>query len=326
MERDIITVIIPVYNVEQYIDKCLASVVNQTYRDLEILLINDGSTDSCPQICDEWAKNDNRVRVIHKENGGVSSARNVGLREATGKYISFVDPDDLLHERMYEILVKQYQNEEIDMAMCRENAFFQEEKIDFDFRPEEKVEILDKIKVVEIFHDDFPGIITWVWNKLFKSEYIKELAFREDFIASEDTVFMAEVMKYITKAAFVQDRLYYYRQQEGSVMNSGKEKIFTDQGLALILEYDILRYIEYDTFQMTHFLSCLNKIARLEAKVAAKRMDVAKDMLTEMYFELWKENTKFHLSIKEKVKAQMFIKLRNMYNFIYTGQIHVLFL
>ena len=103
----LISIIIPVYNVEKYLEDCLNSVVNQTYKNLEIILIDDGSTDNSGKICDLYAKKDNRIVVIHKENAGVSSARNVGLKIAKGLYIGFVDPDDYIAEDMYEIL---YQN------------------------------------------------------------------------------------------------------------------------------------------------------------------------------------------------------------------------
>ena len=98
---DLISVIVPVYNVEEYLDRCIESIVNQTYKNLEILLIDDGSTDNSYNICDKWAKKDNRIKVVHKENGGVSSARNVGLDVATGDYIGFVDSDDYISIDMY---------------------------------------------------------------------------------------------------------------------------------------------------------------------------------------------------------------------------------
>ena len=101
-----ISVIVPVYNVEKYLDNCVESIVNQTYKDLEIILVDDGSPDNCPAMCDEWAKKDSRIRVIHKENGGVSSARNIGLDNVTGEYIGFVDSDDYLESNMYELLLQ----------------------------------------------------------------------------------------------------------------------------------------------------------------------------------------------------------------------------
>ena len=100
-----ISVIVPVYNVEQYLDRCVNSIVQQTYQNLEIVLIDDGSPDQCPQMCDEWSKKDNRIKVVHKENGGLSSARNAGLDTASGEYIAFVDSDDYIDNQMLELML-----------------------------------------------------------------------------------------------------------------------------------------------------------------------------------------------------------------------------
>ena len=106
-----ISVIIPVYKVEKYLDKCIQSVVNQTFTDLEIILIDDGSPDRCPEICEQWAKKDSRIVVIHKKNGGLSDARNAGLNIATGEFISFVDSDDWIAKNMYEIMLNYLKRE-----------------------------------------------------------------------------------------------------------------------------------------------------------------------------------------------------------------------
>ena len=102
--EDLISIIIPVYKVEKYIYKCIDSVLNQTYKNLEIILVDDGSPDKCPEICEEYAKKDNRIKIIHKKNGGLSDARNAGLKVATGKYIGFVDSDDYIEKDMYQVL------------------------------------------------------------------------------------------------------------------------------------------------------------------------------------------------------------------------------
>ena len=105
MKKEKISIIVPIYNVEKYLDRCIESIVGQTYKNLEIILIDDGSPDNCPQMCDEWAKKDDRIKVVHKENGGVSLARNKGMDIATGTYIGFVDSDDYIDKNMYEKLM-----------------------------------------------------------------------------------------------------------------------------------------------------------------------------------------------------------------------------
>ena len=115
-ENRVISVIVPVYNVEKYLDKCVDSIVNQTYKNLEIILVDDGSPDNCPKMCDAWVEKDSRIKVIHKENGGVSSARNAGLKASCGEYIGFVDSDDFIQPDMFEQLLGAYDKESIELS------------------------------------------------------------------------------------------------------------------------------------------------------------------------------------------------------------------
>lgn len=113
-----ISTIIPVYNVDNYLPKCVDSIINQTYKNLEIILVDDGSLDRCPDICDEYAKKDKRIIVIHKKNGGLSDARNAGLEIAKGEYISFIDSDDYINEHMYEDMLSAIENVDADLCIC----------------------------------------------------------------------------------------------------------------------------------------------------------------------------------------------------------------
>ena len=115
---DLITVIIPIYKAEEYLDRCIISVVCQTYRNLEIILIDDGSPDRCPEICDKWAQKDSRIKVIHQVNKGISGARNIGIANANGKYILMVDSDDYLYDGMIEVMHKTLVEEDTDLAIC----------------------------------------------------------------------------------------------------------------------------------------------------------------------------------------------------------------
>ena len=118
MDEKLVSVIIPAYNIEDYIGRCLDSVLSQTYKNLEILVVDDGSSDCTGEILDDYEKKDQRIRVIHKENGGVSSARNIGIEAATGDYIGFVDGDDLMEPEMYKTLVNLLKEENADIAHC----------------------------------------------------------------------------------------------------------------------------------------------------------------------------------------------------------------
>ncbi len=118
MTKGMITVVLPVYGVEQYLDRCIESVVNQTYTNLEIILVDDGSKDRCPQMCDAWAKRDPRIKVIHKENGGLSDARNAGIAAATGEYITFIDSDDSVHQEYAAYLFQILEENDADLSTC----------------------------------------------------------------------------------------------------------------------------------------------------------------------------------------------------------------
>lgn len=125
MSNPLITIIVPIYNVEQYLRECIDSIVSQTYSNLDIILVDDGSLDKCPEICDEYKQKDNRIRVIHKNNGGLSDARNAGLDIATGEYISFIDSDDVVSKRFIELLYKPFlHNENIGVSLCKFKPFY----------------------------------------------------------------------------------------------------------------------------------------------------------------------------------------------------------
>ena len=127
--QDLISVIVPVYKVEKYLKRCVDSILAQTYPCLEVILVDDGSPDGCPAICDEYAREDRRVRVIHKENGGLSDARNAGIDAAKGKFLGFVDSDDYVHPRFYELLLQALKEEGADIAGCDVKKVCETEKI-----------------------------------------------------------------------------------------------------------------------------------------------------------------------------------------------------
>lgn len=129
MEQEKISVIIPVYNVEEYLGKCLDSVINQTYKNLEIIIVCDGASDICKQICEKYREKDERIVVIHTPNQGISGARNTGMKRVTGSLIGFVDSDDIIHKTMYEELYNNMKKQEADMVICQYEPFYNEKKI-----------------------------------------------------------------------------------------------------------------------------------------------------------------------------------------------------
>ena len=235
-----ISVIIPVYNVEKYVAKCLDSVIAQTYRDLEIIIVDDGATDSSGKICDEYASKDERIQVIHKSNGGLSSARNAALDIATGEYIAFVDSDDYLaleaFEKCHTKLVEtgadvcMFSHCTINDAGCTPHNLPLEK--DFYSTNEVKDFILPKFFGKTDADAELEG---FVCRQIFKKEIIGELRFRsEREYFAEDIVFDLEVYGKVSSFCIVNEPLYYYRYVTTSLSNKYRENLF--QKLQKLLE------------------------------------------------------------------------------------------
>lgn len=176
MNNELISVIIPVYKVEKYLDECIQSVINQTYKNLEIILVDDGSPDNCGKICDEYAKKDNRIKVIHKENGGLSSARNAGLDIARGEYISFIDSDDYVSKDFIKNMSIQMAN--ADLIICgMKNVYKEDEKCDEKENVVIKNETLTFIEANQKLIKPKNEIYVTACNKLYRRELFDNLRF-----------------------------------------------------------------------------------------------------------------------------------------------------
>ncbi len=216
----LISVIIPVYNAEEYLKECLDSVLNQTYTNLEIILVDDGSLDNSGRICDEYAQSDSRIKVIHKENGGVSVARNSGIDASSGELIVFVDADDYLDEAMIEKLYNALGNN--DFSICRfayeysdKTVFYQEYNLPLFIKKPYYFEYIMADKYNKAYADRIvcDKIFGSVCRTLFKSETIKnnEIRFLEGVKIAEDRLFLLEYCSYCISAGFVDEYLYHYR-------------------------------------------------------------------------------------------------------------------
>ena len=164
--QELISIIIPLHNVEKYLNKCIQSVVNQTYENLDIILIDDGSTDRCPQICDEWAEKDLRIRTIHKTYGGVADARNVGLSAANGEYIGFVDSDDYVENTMFEHLYKVLKETNADISICDFQKITENGEI-IPIESDIKREVITGTDALEKITKSGDWYYIILWNKLY---------------------------------------------------------------------------------------------------------------------------------------------------------------
>lgn len=205
-----ISVIVPVYNVEKYINNTVNSIINQTYKNLEIILVDDGSPDRSSEICDEFAEKDSRIKVIHKENGGVSSARNAGLDMASGDYIAFVDGDDYIDHDMYEIMLGHITEYGADAAACgivRENADAANEPWGSD---DAEIEIVDTQTLLKMVGQAIGILPVSPCNKLFSKSVIGEIRFDTHFKYAEDVLFNYFVSKNINKMVIQNVTRYHY--------------------------------------------------------------------------------------------------------------------
>lgn len=222
-----ISVIIPVYNVEKYIRKCLDSVVNQTYKNLEIIIVDDGSPDKCGSIIDEYADNDKRIKVIHKANGGLSAARNDALRIATGDWIAFVDSDDWCETDMYEKVICKAEEENADIVIFNpfRNYTDREEILQafpYEFVTEDR-DFIHGLQLSALTKHLTPLSTKWSqgfpWDKLFKRSliYDNNLIFDEGVKANEDVIFDIRAFQFAKKIAYVNETLYHYRDNPNSI-------------------------------------------------------------------------------------------------------------
>lgn len=215
-----ISVIVPIYKVEAYLDRCVESIRNQTYRNLEIILVDDGSPDNCPTMCDEWAQKDERIKVIHKPNGGLSDARNAGMAVATGTLMGFVDGDDWIASTMYEKLYDSMQRSSCNMAVCGirlvdENG----EEIRAAAKGETKAAFLQGDQAMHSVIEE-KEIGPTVWNKLYRSACIKDIPFAVGK-THEDVFWTYQAVHFCQSVTVIPDRLYDYVQRSNSIMNSG---------------------------------------------------------------------------------------------------------
>lgn len=239
-----ISVIIPVYNVEKYINQCINSVINQTYTNLEIILIDDGSPDRCGEICEEYALKDSRIKVIHQSNGGLSKARNSGLDIATGDYIGFVDSDDYIKDNMYEFLLQLLLKNNADISICgtfdiEKNSYYEEEHY---YNSEEAI----KLMLTETKFN------TSAWDKLYKRDLFNGIRFPEGKIY-EDLATIYKLFHKASKIVYNSQPKYYYRITPNSIMNQSfnyKNMDLLDASYELIefikKEYPALTFIAYN--------------------------------------------------------------------------------
>ncbi len=220
MDAKLVSIIVPVYNAEKYLGKCVESLINQTYKNLEIILLDDGSTDNSPLLCDEYAKKDNRIKVIHKGNSGVSDTRNKGLEVANGEYIGFVDSDDWLEPDTYEFLLNNAIKYSADISAC--GAMYKKDDLSF-FKIDEEcwntpTLFEGKNKLDFILDSYYTSYV--IWNKLYRAEIVKNVKMDTSMKIAEDSLFLYNCVKDCKKLVVENSPKYYYRYSSSSAIHT----------------------------------------------------------------------------------------------------------
>lgn len=284
-----ISVIVPVYKTEGLLDRCVESIVGQTYKNLEIILVDDGSPDNCPAMCDEWAEKDSRIRVIHKENGGVSSARNAALDIATGDYIGFVDSDDWIEPEMYSSLIQKISESGKNIALCSYYAVeISGER--YECRCVVDKEVLDK--------DDYFRFIVlggdggYIWNRLYDADILKEVRFDEDIWYSEDLLFNFKTAQKSNGAAILDKIEYNYVQKR----IKEQEWVMNDHSFDSMTAFEIM--LSYKDIPEDVYDCCLRGYA-------AAAFTLLSGVLTnEKYFYKYDDIRSAILNFKKRILTQ----------------------
>ena len=276
-----VSIIVPVYNVEKYFDKCIESIIRQTYKNIEIIIVDDGSKDNSGIIADEYAKTDSRIKVFHSENRGLSFARNCGLKYATGDFLCFVDSDDYISEEYIEKMLDSAIEKDADMIFCNYYNCYVNKN-----RPSSK---LIKYKEIKEFTPEeflerlyyYPGSFSIVWNKMYRRDLFRDTEFAD--MLCEDAQIMLSLADNSKRIFFIPEILYYYRRRKSSIINGKKE---------IILKYE-MKWVK-------------NHMERLEASNRERLFSMAQKLyiskILEKYHYCQKQTRK---ELKHTVRKEM---------------------
>lgn len=309
----LVSIIIPIYNVEKYLEKCIKSIINQTYRNLEIILINDGSTDESAKICEAYKELDNRIIFINKKNGGAASAKNEGLKVAKGDYITFVDSDDFVELDMIEYMVNTIKKYNSDIVQCSfTNLYKNTEKFKQDKIIEQKIGSKD---FLELFITKWDSSL--FWNKLFKREVIENVFFKEGRCIDDEFFTYKCVIN--SKSIVTSNKIVYnYRMRKSGVMKSerSQKQILKDRVDYLYERYELVRkiYKDLDKSFLEHLLTYYLIISK-DYYVNEKLLDYMKNNLKSIKVKIITSNIDIRIKMQilrfMMTKSDKYIQSKN---------------
>lgn len=314
--KDLISIVVAVYNVEAYIEKCINSLLAQTYTKLEIILVDDGSTDNSGEICDIYSKKSKMIKVIHKKNGGLSSARNAGIRIAKGTLIGFVDGDDTLNNMMYEKLYQNLISTNSDISICGRYYVFNDSKKYIRYKKRFNLCVMNSEEAIKEMNN-FSSFDMAAWDKLYKTSLFDSIRFPEGKL-SEDYFIMYKLFLEANKICYTPEPLYNYMQRKNSISHSTKinfdfieaskqqmlavEKIYPRLKHNLHTAYASANMTVYDFYLKAHVNCPLNQQKELQENVRKNLIFVKKNDT---------------LSSIKKVQAYLFVYSISTYNLLF---------
>lgn len=300
--NELISIIIPVYNVEHYLEACMESVLNQTYSNIEIILVDDGATDSSGKMCDRYAGKDERIKVIHKKNGGLSDARNKGITQAKGKYIMFIDSDDVVSSDFVEYLYQMIKTSFADIAICDPIHCYPDKEIIFQSETLRKIYEPEEAIVEMLYQKSF---LVAAWGKLYRKEYFNDTLFPYAMLF-EDSAIMYKIFDKAKKIVYGNAKLYGYMHRKDSITTKSFSRKDCD---ILTISEEIVKYMSYRSEK-------LQKAARSYQTAAAFRiyMNASRngeyDEVLKVCIKLLNENNELVLrdvEIRKKMKLALLL-------------------
>lgn len=328
-----VSIIVPVYNVEKYIKRCIDSLIQQTLKDIEIILVNDGSPDNCPKICDEYEETFTQIKVIHKLNGGLSDARNKGLEAATGKYVLFIDSDDWVESRILESLYCKAEQDQTDIVVCSYSIDYTNNN----FSVEKKISglhshIKNVSSAINVLEEK--GMFNVVWNKLYRRKILDDnnIQFEIDGVPGEDLLFNCEVFKKVKSVSLTSEVLYHYmREDEDTLVNKYNANLYKQVKKFNLARKNLYQYYEMDSDKniscyankyVEYISSCIPNLYRKNFKVPFKeKMNfynlVISDSELNNYLDKVRNLGEFEKLFLVLIKTKSPIIMCTTYNFLF---------
>lgn len=313
-ENEKISLIVPVYNVEKYLEKCVNSILKQTYKNLEIILVDDGSRDKSAEICDKLKKVDNRIIVVHKTNGGLSDARNAGIEIATGNYLGFIDSDDYIQNDMYEYLYKLIKENNGDISICDYKIIYEDE----DFHVEKKINKIQTYTKIDAMKELLKKnqIQDYAWNKLYKRNLFSNIKYPVGR-KMEDLGTTYKLFDKANKIIKGNQKKYFYLQRMGSIVNNKTIDLFIDKYELSFERYNYLKnkygeVIENETDMVQKILELYQiKDITVYKYIEEKRINkILENILNQ-------KNVKKNLTLKLRVKLILLKFNKKIYRIIF---------